>query len=395
MRVLALHSRYQTRAGEDESFDTEVALLRGRGHEVTELVRHGAELEERHPLARGAAAVWNADAAREVAETARRLRPDVAYVNNVFPGLTGSALSALDRAGVPVLLAVRNYRLSCIRGVLFRDGHRCTACLDRRVPLPGIAHACYRDGRAASAAATAAQLATRAALPATVSYAAVSGHVRDFLVGQGVPATRVGLKPNTVTAVPDPVDRPEPYLLLVGRLQPEKGVREALRAVAAVPGARLIVVGSGPMEPEVRAAERVELLGELPHAEVLGLMARARATLVPSRWDEPFGRVAMESLACGTPVVVSDRGGLPEIPDLACGLVVDPDDPVAITRAVADVSTGDAWGSPARAAARARFAACFSPAAVGEQLEKLLGAAMSTRDGQPGRRTAMAPNARP
>jgi glycosyltransferase involved in cell wall biosynthesis len=389
VKVLALHSRYRTRAGEDESFDTEVALLRDRGHQVVELVRHGAALVDRGPLARGAAAVWNAEAARAVEAAVEADHPDVAYVNNVFPGLTASVLRALDRAGVPVLLAVRNYRLACVRGVLFRDGRRCVDCVGRRLALPGVAHGCYADSRPASAAATAAQLATRAALPAGARYAAVSEHVRGFLVRLGVPADRVEVKPNTVAAVPAPAG-PEPYLLFVGRLQPEKGVRVALDAVAAVPGARLVVVGSGPMADEVRGSARVELLGERPHAEVLALMARATATLVPSRWDEPFGRVAMESLACGTPVVVSDRGGLPEIPDPSCGLVVDPEDGPAMAAAVASVVAGGRWAGSARLAARERFAARFSPAAVGQNLERLLAAAA-----QPGRRSAMAPNARP
>lgn len=376
MKILALHSRYQTRAGEDESFDTEVELLRGRGHDVREFVRHGAELEDRHPLARGVSAVWNADAGRSVLETVRYDRPDVAYVNNVFPSLTASVLSALAREGVPMLLAVRNYRLSCIRGVLFRDDRPCGACLDRRLPLPGIEHACYRDSRAASAAATAAVLATRTVLdrhPATVSFAAVSQHVRDFLIRLGVPPGRISLKPNTVRQTPDPVGEPEPHLLFVGRLQPEKGVRVALRAVADVHAARLVVVGSGPLADEVRAAgDRVEFLGERPHCEVLGLLARARAAIVPSTWDEPFGRVAMESLGCGTPVIVSDRGGLAEIPDRASGLVVDPDDRMAMARAVAAVFTDQRWAGSARRAARARFDASFAPAVVAAQLERLL-----------------------
>ena len=376
MKILALHSRYQTRAGEDESFDTEVALLRARGHEVHEYVRHGAELEDRNPVARGVSAVWNGDSAGAVAELVRQNRPDVAYVNNVFPGLTASVLSALARERVPVLMAVRNYRLSCIRGVLFRDDRPCVDCLGRRLPLPGIGHACYRDSKAASVAATGALLATRAVLdrhPATVSFAAVSAHVRDFLVRLGVPRERIGLKPNTVAQTPELVTESERYLLFVGRLQPEKGVRVALQAVADVHAARLLVVGSGPLEDEVRAAgDRVEFLGERPHHEVLGLLARARAAIVPSTWDEPFGRVAMEALGCGTPVIVSSRGGLAEIPDRDSGLVVDPGDRMGMARAVSAVLTDRRWAGSARRAARARFDAEFSPDAVATQLERLL-----------------------
>ncbi|HXR27784.1 MAG TPA: glycosyltransferase family 4 protein [Candidatus Baltobacteraceae bacterium] len=117
--------------------------------------------------------------------------------------------------------------------------------------------------------------------------------------------------------------RPGDALCFVGRMAPEKGPAEAVRIARAV-GRPLRVASKAPSTPEEAAyyeevflpeARRadVELLGELNGAERDQLFAGSFATLMPGDWPEPFGLVAIESLACGTPVVARRVGGLPEI----------------------------------------------------------------------------------
>ena len=127
------------------------------------------------------------------------------------------------------------------------------------------------------------------------------------------------------------VEEKQDYLLFLGRAAPEKGWLRAVETAKLV-GARLIsaVKIAHPIEQEewelrVKPAlpEGAEVLGELEHEVKADLLANARAVLFPIDWDEPFGLVMTESMACGTPVIATPRGSVPEvIADGETGFVV-------------------------------------------------------------------------
>jgi glycosyltransferase involved in cell wall biosynthesis len=83
---------------------------------------------------------------------------------------------------------------------------------------------------------------------------------------------------------------------------------------------------------------QIEYLGEVTHEEKVKLLRDARATLFPIEWDEPFGLVMIESMACGTPVIATRFGAVPEvIEDGVNGVIVDTwqEMPAALERAEA------------------------------------------------------------
>ncbi len=111
------------------------------------------------------------------------------------------------------------------------------------------------------------------------------------------------------------------YLLFLGRMSPDKGCHRAV-AVAMETELPLKIAGKNrePLEREYfrqfvepHLSDTIEYLGEVSHGEKVELLQHARATLFPIEWEEPFGLVMIESMACGTPVIATRYGAVPEV----------------------------------------------------------------------------------
>ena len=114
---------------------------------------------------------------------------------------------------------------------------------------------------------------------------------------------------------------PDDYLAFLGRITPDKGPKQAI-AIAKATGKRLLIGAkidptdeayySKHIKPHIDG-KQIVYLGELDHAAKVQLLRNACALISPLQWDEPFGLVNIEALACGTPVIATTRGSLPEI----------------------------------------------------------------------------------
>ena len=123
------------------------------------------------------------------------------------------------------------------------------------------------------------------------------------------------------------------YLLFVGRMSRDKGCHRAI-AVAQEAGVPLKIAGKQ-HDPEEKEYFRelvephvghsgIDYLGEVPHETKVDLLQNARATLFPIEWEEPFGLVMIESMACGTPVIATRWGAVPEVIEHGrSGIIVD------------------------------------------------------------------------
>jgi glycosyltransferase involved in cell wall biosynthesis len=256
----------------------------------------------------------------------RRVRPEVVWLNGVVPQRVVPALG-----GAPALLHLHDlleHRPGQWRSARFWRSVRLVAC----------------DSDAVARAAEAA----------------------------GAPPERLRTVPVAVDAA-DPAPRPDwadgrPVIGFVGRIEPRKGVLDLLTAarslVARVPGVRVVIVRGPDIDPdrgyERRVLDAAAALGDSvlvtgPVDDARALMPWFDVLCVPSL-VEPFGTVAAEALAAGTPAVVTDSGGMPDyVVAGRNGDVVPPGDPAALAAALeAVLPRAGAMADAARASA-ARF----------------------------------------
>ncbi|MEU5204060.1 glycogen synthase [Streptomyces pseudogriseolus] len=251
--------------------------------------------------------------------------------------------------------------------------------------------------------------AERTAYEAADAVIAVSGAMRDDILDcyPALDPARVHVVHNGIDTSlyrPDPgtdaldrigLDRSRPYVLFVGRITRQKGVPHFLRAVRGVdPAAQVVLCAGAPDTPEIdrefrelyeelsRVREGVYWIPQmLPRSEVIQLLTHATVFVCPSVY-EPLGIVNLEAMACGTAVVASRVGGIPEVVDHGrTGLLVDLDDDfeAGLTRAL-DAVLGDPEAARAMGeAGRERAVGEFGWDAVARRTaglyEKILGQA--------------------
>ena len=157
----------------------------------------------------------------------------------------------------------------------------------------------------------------------------------DRVIPNGIDLARFPFR-----AVPDA----DPYLIWYGRIVPEKGLDLAIDA-ARLAGLPLRIAGpvSNPAYFAEAIAPRlggdVVHVGHLAHDALAILVGGARAALCTPRWEEPYGLVVAEALACGTPVAAFRRGGVPALLGDGCGVLAEPDD-IRSLAAAAVAATG-------------------------------------------------------
>jgi phosphatidylinositol alpha-mannosyltransferase len=236
-------------------------------------------------------------------------------------------------------------------------GPTLTALVARPAPLVGTFHATGRSAAYRWLGPVLRRLAGRLDVRC-----AVSDEARRFAadaLGGEYTVTFNGIEVDRFAkASPWPADGPTVFF--VGRHEPRKGLAVLLEAWRSLPGdVRLWVAGTGPATEELRASvgsdDRVEWLGRISDEEKAARMRGASVFCAPSLHGESFGVVLLEAMAADTPVVATDLPGYRRVarPDTDA-LLVPPDDPAALARALAEVLAGGSLADRLVASGRER-----------------------------------------
>src|SRR5579872_2288515 len=330
LKVISVHNRYVQAGGEDQVFESEARLLRECGHEVTQV-----EEQTIHPdglvkkLGVAVDCTWSRRWYEKFRQKLKELRPDIVHVHNFFPLISPSIYYACRREGVPVVQTLHNYRLLCSNAEFYRDGKVCEECLHHGL-LRGVKYGCYQGSRLGTAALSSMVGVHRRLHTWSTKvdcYIALTEFARQKMIEGGLPAERIGVKPNFV--LPDPGSKwtnaasneaeEGGYVLFVGRLVQAKGVLSLLGAWENIPHIPLKIAGDGPCREQVESILKegkvpsVSYAGRLSRPDTLAAMKNARMLIFPSEWYEGFPVTIAEAFACGLPVVASRLGAMQEI----------------------------------------------------------------------------------
>lgn len=271
------------------------------------------------------ASIYSMSARRSLGRLLADRAPDVAHLHNVYHQLTLSILDELHARHVPIVMTLHDYKPVCPSYLTYVDDKPCHRCVGSH-PGHALVHRCIKGSRAASMIAVTEAILVRARhlYDRVDAFISPSHHLANLMVEGGLPRDRIHVIPNFIADEQfrqgePPSQDGRPTVLFVGRLEEVKGIRVLLEAARAVSSdLDVVVVGSGPLESEVEAAANegvVRYLGRREWDEIAGLMDRARATVVPSLWEENCPMVVLEAGARGCPVIAADRGGLIELVD--------------------------------------------------------------------------------
>jgi glycosyltransferase involved in cell wall biosynthesis len=388
-KVLVLHNHYHLPGGEDAVFAAESALLEANGHEVVRLTVHNDDLTGRSRAGMAAETIWNRREYTRVREVLQTVKPSVMHCHNTFPQFSPAVYYAARSLGVPVVQTLHNFRITCVNGLLFRDGKPCDKCVGSAAPWRGAVHACYRGDRGASAVAVAmigAHKMIRTYTRAVDCFIALTEFARARFIASGLPAHRTVVKPNFArdrgTSI---ADSTRSGFLYVGRLSEEKGIALLIEAARLMTSdATITIVGDGPLRDVVEraAAEipRLRFVGACTADAVHAHKSAATAVVIPSLCYEMFPVVAAEAFGAGTPVIASAHGALTSIvEDGVTGRLFTSGDATALARALDALTTTPELARRIGAGARARYDREFSPVANYAQLSSIYESVLAAR----------------
>lgn len=269
-------------------------------------------------IRKGLKAVYSFEARSKLARLIDRSAPDICHAHNVYHHLSPSVLSLVRARGIPLVMTLHDLKLACpAYSMLSHDGV-CERCRDGRL-YQVVTHRCMKGSLVLSALVMVESYLhrfLRSYLGNVDRFIVPSRFYLHKLVEWGYPAELFEYVPNFVSAESfEACYAPGKRFVYFGRLAREKGIATLIRA-AAQAKVGVDVIGTGPLEPELRALAEgadVRFLGFMTGSKLNAAVSSARAVVVPSEVYENAPLAVLEGAALGKALIVARIGGLPEL----------------------------------------------------------------------------------
>ncbi|UZQ50354.1 glycosyltransferase family 4 protein [Clostridium kluyveri] len=326
-RVLIVHNYYQVSGGEDIVVSNEKKMLEDNGHKVIVYSRNNSEIKKMdkfQKLCLLSTVVFSIKTYREVKKIIKAKDIDIVHVHNTLSLISPSVYYAAISCNVPVIQTIHNFRLLCPGATFYRDGVICEDCVTKGLKC-AVKHKCYRGSRVQTLACIVILTAHRLlGIYKKINYICLTDFNKKKLLqlnsdGKNrIDESKVFVKPNFVNTYKRiiPYELRSQQFVFVGRLDKLKGIGLLLEAWKEIKDFDLIICGVGPEENwcrkfiEKNGMTNVNMMGHIPNTQVMDIIAKSKALILPTRWYEGFPMTIVESWGVGTPVIGSNIGNV-------------------------------------------------------------------------------------
>jgi glycosyltransferase involved in cell wall biosynthesis len=279
--------------------------------------------------------IYSRDVRNHLRKLLTTIHPDIAHGHNIYGLLTSSVLDELYSKNIPTVVSLHDYKIICPNYQFLHDSRICEDCKTHRY-YKAIQNRCVHGSAMYSciyAFENYFNYVTAKFHKKVRKFIAVSRFIKEKFVEFGFPAEKIVFIPNFINIEHyEAAFQSEKYFLYLGRLSKEKGIQTLLAAFRQLNRSdyKLIIVGDGPLKPDLEAEARrygmdnVRFTGFLSGIALADAVRRSSCVVVPSEWYENCPMSILEALAYGKPVIGAAIGGIPElIEDKSDGLIFE------------------------------------------------------------------------
>jgi len=327
MRVLLVNKFYYRRGGDCIYMMELERLLKSRGHDVAVFAMQYSQNEPSEwnkywPSNMSAIKAFSrpfgdSEVRRKFTALLDDFKPDVVHLNNIHTQLSPVIAEIAHDRGIRVVWTLHDSKLVCPCYTCMRDGKWCTECFTDKKAV--IRHRCMPGSvPGAIVGYLEAKKWNKERIQKSCDlFLSPSQFMADTSIQGGYDAEKFKVLCNfiDVKKVENPSFNKSEYFVYLGRLTQVKGIETLCRVAAELPY-KLIVIGGGDMESDLRkmyAGKSIEFKGQKNWNEIRPILESARFMVIPSEWSENNPLSVIESQSLGTPVLGARIGGIPEL----------------------------------------------------------------------------------
>jgi glycosyltransferase involved in cell wall biosynthesis len=319
MKVLLIFNHYRSGfGGEVQVVEDYKRAIEEYGHEVFPVERYSHDIRTiPNKVSAFGKGIYSFEAKRYIRKIIDQEHIDVVHIHNLYPLFSPSILAACKEHNVPVVMTVHNLGLICPIGLCLYKSKDCTKCMNGKEYWCIIRNCCQNIFKSLNYSLRNTVARMMGLFKNNVScFIAPSNFIKDRLVAGGYPESRIVVLPNQVSMPKTSSDSSDDrYVAFAGRLETIKGVEILIAAARTLSEISFKIAGHGPIFPQLskEAPDNVEFVGFLKGDELVKFYRGARFVVIPSLCFEALGLVALEAMSNGLPLIVSNRGALPEV----------------------------------------------------------------------------------